>query len=125
MRPGQPPAQRHRHRTPAGHLVEARAQFAAGVGGVARCIGQPEAAAVLVDLAVGRRVEALRLQGGVRRHADRGGERSAVSEIRDEKKHKAIKPASEGELDSYLEACRISIQTPASISKLTNYSSKP
>ena len=48
-------------------MVEARAQFAPGVGGVARIEAEREAAAVDIGLVVAGRVEALRLDRRVRR----------------------------------------------------------
>ena len=67
VRPGQPPAQRQRRAgVERDEAVEARAQFAAGVGRGARIISEREAAAVGVGLAVARRAEALRLDRGIR-----------------------------------------------------------
>ena len=55
------------------------AEFAARIGRRHRVIGQPEAAAGEIGLAVARRVEVLRLQRGVRRDARSTAARVAIA----------------------------------------------
>ena len=87
MRPGEPCAQReHGAGVERQQAVEARAELAAGVGAGAAVIGQSEAAAVDVGLAVGRGAEVLRLHRGVRREpAEQGGEAIAALHPRAER----------------------------------------
>ena len=73
MRPGDAPAQRQRgvgvdRQNP----VEARAQFAPGIGRIARGKGQGKAVGNGAELAVVRGVEALRLERRVGRDPDNG-----------------------------------------------------
>ncbi len=68
MRPGEPAPQRqHRAAVDQELLVEARAELAARIGRRAIVVGEPEATRGGVDLAVGRRAEALRLHRAVGR----------------------------------------------------------
>jgi hypothetical protein len=79
VRPGEPRPQReHGVGIERQQAVEARAQFAPGVGAGATGIGKPEAAAVDVGLAVARGAEVLRLDGGIGRQPAEDG-REAVA----------------------------------------------
>ena len=64
-----PGAQHQRHGAEHRQIVGAGAEFAAGIVRGLRIVGQPEAAAGEIGLAVARRVEPLRLQRGVGRDA--------------------------------------------------------
>ena len=70
MRPGQPSAQReHGVGIERQNPVEARAQFAPGIGRVARAECECKAVGECVGLGVAGRVEALRLDRGIGRDA--------------------------------------------------------
>ena len=70
MRPGGAGAQHERHAVENMQIVEAGAEFASRIGRVLRVVAQPEAAAGEIGLAIAWRVEILRLQRRIRRHAD-------------------------------------------------------
>src|SRR5579863_9696060 len=67
MRPGDARAELDRHRAPGGQRIEPRTELAARVGRAHRIVGQSEAAAGQVSLAVAWRMKALRLDRSIRR----------------------------------------------------------
>ncbi len=80
VRPGKA-AQLHRHRAPGGQRIEPGAEFATRVGRRHGVIAQPKAAARQIALAIGRRVETLRLDRRIGSHAGRGRHRVAIAAL--------------------------------------------
>ena len=72
MRPSQARAQHERHGAEHGQIVKAGAHFAARVVRRHGVVGEPEATAAQIGLAVARRAEPLRLQCRVGRGANHG-----------------------------------------------------
>jgi hypothetical protein len=70
MRPRHARAQDQRHRADELEIVEARADFAAGVDRAQGAIVEPEAAAAEIGLALTRCVQQLRLQRSTGREAE-------------------------------------------------------